>query len=80
MPSRRRWSIQLALERRQARRSALVVAPDRPTAVAHALRMKLDLSRIRIETELHSSMAQARLLRELEDVSSRTQAWHSAAR
>ena len=36
------------LERLQARRSRLVYAPDRKTAVAIALRWRLNLSRIRI--------------------------------
>src|SRR5690348_14060927 len=65
-----RWSLRWWLEWRQARRSALVVAPDRPTAVTAALRLKLDLTRIRIEPEVKSNEAQARLRRELSNRSS----------
>ena len=75
-----RWSVRWWLEWRQARRSALIVAPDRPTAVAAALRLKLDLSRIRIDNDPTSVEAQARLQRELNQRSSSRGAWHSAGR
>jgi len=39
------------LERRQARRSALLVVPDRPTGVAVALRWRLDPQRFRLASE-----------------------------
>jgi len=65
------------LERRQARRSALVVAPDRATAVAHATRMKLDLARIRVQGDAGSGAARNRLLRELSEVKLRVRPWHS---
>jgi hypothetical protein len=75
-----RWSVRAWLECRQARRSSLVVAPDRPTAVAYALRMKLDLSRIRIEPDLGSAAALTRLMREMDSITARARAWHSAGR
>lgn len=75
-----RWSLRWWLEWCQARRSALVVAPDRPTGVTAALRLKLDPTRIRIERDVTSDEAQARLRRELSNRSSSRGAWHSAAR
>lgn len=75
-----RWSVRAWLECRQARRSSLLVAPDRPTAVAYALRMKLDLARIRIEPDLGSKAALTRLMREMDSVKTRARAWHSAGR
>lgn len=74
------WSLRWWLEWRQARHSALIVAPDRTTAVATALRLSLDLSRIRIERDPTSVEAQARLQRELNHRSSSRGAWHSAGR
>lgn len=76
----RKGSVRWWLERRQARRSALIVAADRPTAVAFALSMKLDLSRIRIERFARSNESRTRLRRELERVDTGRTAWHSAAR
>lgn len=76
----RKGSVRWWLERRQARRSALIVAADRPTAVAFALSMKLDLSRIRIERFARSNESRTRLRRELHRSAVSSTAWHSAPR
>lgn len=42
------------LERRQARRSALLLVPDRATGIRFAGRWRLDLARVRAVPDLHS--------------------------
>jgi len=63
------------LERRQARRSRLVYASDRKTAVAFALRWRLNLARIRLAPQGIISHDHAQ--RELAAVASRKGSWHS---
>src|SRR5712692_1907198 len=67
------------LERRQARQSALLVAPDRDTAVAFALRWGLDLSRIRVVASLDTLSAE-QLTRDLTLSATKEPAWHSTRR
>jgi len=67
------------LERRQARQSALLVAPDRNTAVAFALRWGLDLSRIRVVASLDTLSAE-QLTRDLTLSATKEPAWHSTRR
>ncbi|MBO0684412.1 MAG: hypothetical protein J2P45_14745 [Candidatus Dormibacteraeota bacterium] len=69
---RRRW-----MERRQARRSALLLAPDRSTAVSCALRWNLDLARIRVVSGLEGDL-EAHVRRELGRLRPEGRAWHSA--
>ena len=64
------------LERRQARRSQLVYATDRSTAVAFALRWRLDLARIRI-TSGTVEPGPAELGHDLRALHKR-RSWHSA--
>jgi hypothetical protein len=63
------------LERRQARRSRLVYAGDRQTAVAFALRWRLNLARIRLAP--HGVVSHDHAQRELAAVSSGKGSWHS---
>jgi len=63
------------LERRQARRSRLVYAGDRKTAVAFALRWRLNLARIRLAPE--GSISRDHAERELAAVTGRRGSWHS---
>ena len=62
------------LERRQGRRSRLVYAADRSTAVAFALRWRLDLARIRITTG--DEPGPAELGHDLQTLGKR-RSWHS---
>lgn len=63
------------LERRQARRSALLYAADRETAVAYALPWRLDLARIRL-AELASLSPQV-IEHELRAAGRGRRSWHS---
>lgn len=63
------------LERLQARRSALLYAADRETAVAYALPWRLDLSRIRL-AELASLSPQV-IEHELRAAGRGKRSWHS---
>lgn len=63
------------LERRQARRSRLVYASDRATAVVFALRWRLDLARIRIARNGVVSDADAK--HELAAAAGKVSSWHS---
>lgn len=63
------------LERRQARRSRLIYAIDRQTAVRFALRWRLDLARIRIARDGVVSHDDA--AHELAIASGKVGSWHS---
>ena len=64
------------LERRQARASALLLAPERPVAVACAQRWRLDLARIRLVPDLEHGL-EAALATELRRARAGGRAWHS---
>jgi len=64
------------LERRQTRRSSLIYALDRTSAVAFALRWRLDLARIRIMQTGRPTAGQ--IERELAAARRGRASWHSA--
>ena len=68
-------NLRALLERIQARRSALVYAADRPTAVAYALAWSLDLSRIRLANP--ALISPALIERELARRRDGRRSWHS---
>ncbi|MHB8612383.1 MAG: hypothetical protein ACYDAL_08135 [Candidatus Dormibacteraceae bacterium] len=63
------------LERHQARRSRLVFAADRETAVAYALRWRLNLARIRLAPG--GVVSREHATRELAAATGRKGSWHS---
>lgn len=63
------------LERRQARRSRLVYAADRPTAVVFALQWRLDLARIRIARD--GVVSHSDVEHELATAAGKLGSWHS---
>lgn len=65
------------LERRQAKRSRLLVATDRDVAVACVRRWHLDLARIRLVPDFDRGL-EARLGTELRGRGAGRAAWHSA--
>jgi hypothetical protein len=69
-PALRRW-----LERRQARRSAIVLAPDRATGVRAAQAWDLDLARIRVGDSGDGATVSS-LCEELRRLSRRQRQWH----
>ena len=74
-PDDRKPALQGWLERRQTRRSRLVYAADRETAVAFALRWRLDLARIRIARE--GQVPAERVERDLAAGARARRSWHS---
>lgn len=64
------------LERRQAKRSRLLVATDRAVAVACVRRWHLDLARIRLVPDFDRGL-EAKLATELRDRAAGRAAWHS---
>ncbi len=60
------------LERRQARRSALLVVPDRPCGVAIALRWGLDPERFRLAEDFERAVPESPILR-----TGKGRPWHS---
>ena len=74
-PEPRGSRLRALLERLQARRSALLYAADRDTAVAYALPWRLDLSRIRL-AELASLSPQV-IEHELRAAGRGKRSWHS---
>jgi hypothetical protein len=71
-------SLRGRLERRQARRSALLLTPDRDTAWQVARRLGVDLARVRLASDLEGLAAeQAAALVEAFAGQRRRRAWHS---